>query len=704
MMRIILISILVLGTMIIVKGQEQQAQQLLSEAIYQEEVNGELDEAIKTYQLIVKQYPENRRVSAEALFHLGTCYEKLGKQEARKAYRQVIQKYADQSDLAAEASARLAALEEPGGPAVEKNLTVRQVWSGPDVDIEGSPSPDGRYLSYTDGETGDLAIYEFATGKKRRLTNKGSWDESDECAFNSIWSPDGKQIVYDWYNGNDYCDLRIIGLDERKPRILYSNEEVDFTHPYDWSPDGEHILAYFENEEKTGWITQMVLVSTADGSVRVLKTFDGGWPENLCFSPDGHFIVYDFPTKEDAPERDIFMLSTDGRREFPLVEYPSHEELLGWAPDGKNIIFTSDRNGAIGFWNLQVVDGKSQGDPKLIKSSMEPIEPLGFTRNGSFYYGISGKSNNIYTAELDPGTGKIRGQQKKAVTRFEGFNQTPDYSPDGKYLAYISRRFPLTVLPDYTIAKIGGNVLCIKSLETGKEREIFPNLDRFSFPRWSLDGQSVIVLDFNECGYYQIDTQTGNVIPVLTADDNDIWAGLQRSHDGKTIFYVRRDRKAEIYKILARDLESGTEKEIYRSDAPLHISLSPDGQSLVLLSHFFMSEKTPSLSVIPSLGGESRELCKFEEGIVITAGIGITWTLDGKYILFALKPTQKDDSKGELYRIPAEGGESEKLGLGISGCIINLTVHPDGQHITYSTSEQNVGEVWEMKNFLPATK
>ena len=46
MTRIILILILVLGTMNIVKGQEQQPEQLLSEAIYQEEVNGELDEAI----------------------------------------------------------------------------------------------------------------------------------------------------------------------------------------------------------------------------------------------------------------------------------------------------------------------------------------------------------------------------------------------------------------------------------------------------------------------------------------------------------------------------------------------------------------------------------------------------------------------------------------------------------------------------------
>jgi Tol biopolymer transport system component len=493
--------------------------------------------------------------------------------------------------------------------------------------------------------------------------------------------------------------LRIIGLEEAKPRILYSNKEVNFTHPYDWSPDGEQILAYFERKNRTGWITQIVLVSTADGSLRVLKTFDGGWPENMCFSPDGHFIVYDFPPKEDVPERDIFLLSADGSREIPLVEYPSHDELLGWMPDGENIIYSSDRNGTIGIWINQVVEGKSQGNPKLIKSGMEPIEPLGFTREGSFYYGISQKSNNIYTAELNPKTGKITAPRKKTITRFEGYNQTPDYSPDGKYLAYISRRFPLTVFPDYTIAKIGGNILCIKSLETGKEREIFTNR-KVSHPRWSPEGHSVIVMDHDKGGYYRIDTQTGLVTPVLTTDDNISLYPHERSLDGKTIFYVRRDKKAEIYHILVRDIESGTEKEIYRSKDLLKISLSPDEQSLALLSHFFMSDKKPSLKVMPSAGGEPHELFRFDQGIDLSSAGSIVWTADGKYILFTKETANTDDPKRELFRIPAEGGEPEKLGLEVSGFLINLTVHPDGRQIAFSTSEQVDSEIWVIENLV----
>ncbi len=67
MKRIVLIMVCCLIPLIMASGQEQQAQKLLSEAIYQEEVNGDLDGAIKTYQLILDKYPDNRKISAEVL-------------------------------------------------------------------------------------------------------------------------------------------------------------------------------------------------------------------------------------------------------------------------------------------------------------------------------------------------------------------------------------------------------------------------------------------------------------------------------------------------------------------------------------------------------------------------------------------------------------------------------------------------------------
>ena len=45
-------------------------------------------------------------------------------------------------------------------------MNVRQVWATPDSDNSGGPSPDGRYLSFTDWTTGDVSVRDLVTGEK----------------------------------------------------------------------------------------------------------------------------------------------------------------------------------------------------------------------------------------------------------------------------------------------------------------------------------------------------------------------------------------------------------------------------------------------------------------------------------------------------------------------------------------------------------
>ncbi|MFQ5926860.1 MAG: hypothetical protein ACE5MH_05435, partial [Terriglobia bacterium] len=207
-------------------------------------------------------------------------------------------------------------LNPPDAAAAGGGMVARQVWAGPLVDTLGAPSADGSYIYMVDWETGDLATRNLLTGEKRRLTNKGSWAESSEFALFSVPSPDGNHIAYTWFNKDLVVDLRLVALDGSSPRVLYQNPEVEYLVPAAWTPDGNHILALFRKKDRTN---QIVLVATADGSVRVLKTLDWRYPLKMRLSPDGRFVVYDFPPKEDAPERDIFLLATDGSREVPLV-------------------------------------------------------------------------------------------------------------------------------------------------------------------------------------------------------------------------------------------------------------------------------------------------------------------------------------------------------------------------------------------------
>ncbi len=596
-----------------------------------------------------------------------------------------------------------------------RNITLRQVWSGPGVDCYGAPSPDGRYLSYVDWETSDLnhndlAIYEIATGKKRRLTDNASWYESDEYQFalSSIWSPDGKQIAYQWWS--KVIELCVIGIDGSKPRILYGSEEREWVRPYDWTPDGRQILACVAGKDGKN---RIVLVSAADGSVRILKTLDkyyglrdSSWytPKNMSFSPDGRYIVYDFPQKEDS--HDISLMSTDGSREISLVDHAASDYVLGWAPDGRNIIFASDRTGTVRVWLIAVADGKPQGGPELVKADIGRFGPMGLTEDGSFYYSHSPSpyKNDVYITEIDPETGKIVAAPHEAIKTYMESNTTPDYSPDGKYLAYISRRPPPLKMLGATTPL--GNVICILSLETGEEREFKPGMNSFGFPQWSPDSRSIMVVNFEDdnknVGLYRIDAQTGKGKLVVMSEDNKRFYGHLWGADGKFIFIVRvvrtGDQDKHFCQIVIRDIENGVENELYRGGRSdlFSISLSPDGKWLAFLD----KGKKRTLRIMPATGGESREIHIFDkEDNRYTPH---TWTADGKYILMPKFRPPEADGKWDLWRIPVEEGEPQNFGFEMAS-ILQLSAHPDGQHIAFSTTTSRRAEVWVMKNFLPTT-
>ncbi len=470
------------------KDSQQTAKELYEAAVFKKDADGDMQGAIKLFQEIVEKFSKNREMAAKAQLQIGMCHEKLGQKSvklAQDAFQKVLDNYPSQSDAVRIAKDKLSRLiqiaEKELAEVSPKVMTDKKIWAEPETDLEGAPSPDGKYLSYVDWDTGDLAIYEIATGKKRRLTNEGTWDEPNEFAEFSRWSPDSKQIVYDWLNEENFIELRIVGLDGSKPRTLYRNKDVTWAQTCDWSPDGKYILACFARGKTRG---QIVLISAADGSERILKSFDHFWPGGMKFSPDGRFIVYDLPKKQGSVDRDIFLMSVESRREIPLIVHPAIDSLLGWEPEGNNIIFVSDRTGSPDFWGIKVANGKPQGIPKLVKSNKGPFSPtgLGFIRDGSFYYGSQSNRNDVYTTEIDPETGEITSAPSKIIKRFIGSNGTPDYSNDGKYLAYVSLRAPGTMRFTYNPV---GDVLCIRSLETGEEQEFRPDISFFGWPCWS---------------------------------------------------------------------------------------------------------------------------------------------------------------------------------------------------------------------------
>jgi Tol biopolymer transport system component len=683
----------------------QSAEELMPKAIQLEEVKGELEKAIEVYQTIIHTYPDNKPVAARAYFHMGMCYEKLGKQEAEKAYNTVIKDYTDQEDMVNAAKSRLYALVQATDQMPVKGMSMRKVWEGPDVDFMGEPSPDGKYISYVDWDTGDLAIYETETGKKRRLTTHGTWDDPCEFAEFSRWSPDGKKIVYDWYKDDipGFISQYIVGLDGKEPLKLWNDEETYWSQCYDWSPDGKYILTFIAKRDSS---THMALISTSDGSMQTLKVlWKGSYasPRNMRFSPDSRLIAYDIPAERGNQARDIYLFSIDGSLDIPLVAHPADDHLLGWAPDGKGILFASDRNGTLSAWIVPIVDGDHFGRPVLIKSDIGFTEPMGFSQKGSYFFGLEQRLHDVYTIDLNPDTGTMVAPAEKAILQFEGRNMTPAYSPDGKYLAYISNRSPIIETYGFWYR---GNVLCIKTLKTGKVRELRSSLDLIGYPSWSPDGKNIAVVHWNvddRIELYEIDVQTGQSSLISKPDqDHGHFGGHGWFPGGKAFYYGLRegprDQNTGSWNLVVRDLDNGEEKIIYKSEDFYTISLSPDGHWFALT---YRHKRDPHLIILSASGEDSRVLYRFKKGVNIGSKPSATWTADGKHILLGMHDPEVDVETFELCRIPVAGGELERLGLKMKSEFLQLNAHPNGRHIAFSSSDQIINEIWVMENFLP---
>src|SRR5215470_14899 len=534
-----IVLLLVLGVSL--AAAQESGYDLYQKALVKERALGDVEEAIHLYQRVTKEFGSNHALAAKAQYRLGLLYGRLGRNaEAQRAFNAVVSQYADQTDLVREARAKLVtASARPSNSASEKSklpttMGMRRVWEGKLVDTEGSPSPDGALLSYTDWETGDLAVRELETGKSRHLTNKGgAWSKSVEFAEDSVISPDGKQVVYTWFDKDYSFGLRLIGTDGSNTRVLCRNNKVDWIHAYEWTKDGKQLLVYITYHDLT---SQIGLISVADGRLRVIKTLDL-WraPARMSISPDEQYIVFDARQKQGAPEHDLYLLSVSDGRETPLITHPAHDEVFGWTPDGKRILFASDRTGVNSLWSVRVAAGKALQTPELIKPDLGRSLAMGFARDGSLYLGMVSTMRNIYLATLDPTTGAVSSSPKELTTRYVGSNTGGAWSLDGKSLAYVSTRG--------VSQRSQTRVLVIRSVETDVEREITPALSFFRPPKWSPDSRSFIVSGTNTKGVggiYRIDAQTGESTPVVQiaqGSDNRLMQ-VTCSGDGRSIYYV----------------------------------------------------------------------------------------------------------------------------------------------------------------------
>ena len=315
------------------------------------------------------------------------------------------------------------------------------------------------------------------------------------------------------------------------------------------------------------------------------------------------------------------------------------------------------------------------------------------TADGTFYYTLTTGHSDVYTATLDPATGKVLVSPERIAPHFEGNAlYAPDWSPDGKYLAYARDR-----AHDIRIM--------VRDLKTGEERSIISGGGTGvatrgvsgQDTRWSPDGRSLLTTDSRSSGSVisLVSVETGQV-SWRTRHVPGVYDRLpQWSPDGKIMVYLRLNTRTNSDHILMQDLETGREKELYEALYINYIALSPDGKELAFWTQVGGGI---ALQIVPVAGGEPRELIRAGRRVYFPRVLA--WTPDGRHLFLAKRNADPDTQfPHELWRMDAGGGEPTSVGLKMEGFLRDVRVHPDGRRIVF-TSGRRVSELWAAENFL----
>src|SRR5437660_2368936 len=139
MKKILILAIVVLllglgaGTVLAQSGYD-----LFQKALVKERAVGDVEEALRLYQRIVKEFSGNHALAAKAELRMGLLYDRLGrKADAQRAYQAVVNQYADQTNEARQARAKIVVAAPPrkinASTKTTTGLTARQVWGDSDI-------------------------------------------------------------------------------------------------------------------------------------------------------------------------------------------------------------------------------------------------------------------------------------------------------------------------------------------------------------------------------------------------------------------------------------------------------------------------------------------------------------------------------------------------------------------------------------------
>jgi Tol biopolymer transport system component/DNA-binding winged helix-turn-helix (wHTH) protein len=418
----------------------------------------------------------------------------------------------DEFDPALSPDGKLLAFSSNEGPGGSFNIYVKQIDAGsapvkltaepvrdPGVNApgirDGAPawSPDGRYIAYVRGsqikdESGVFLIPALG-GVARRLH---SLKDMNFCA-GLDWSPDGKSILIPLNTTlNDPCGLYLISLDTSdlkqltRPPMGYQGDGRPA-----FSPDGRNVAF---NRYSDNYTSELYITPSAGGEAKRL-TFDKTETIGAAWTADSSQIVF---ASKRAGSFGLWKVSASGGTVEPLKVGAENALDPSIAIHGNRLAYTH-KQGDTNIWRMDLHSPGHVTSTRLISSTRLDHNP-GLSPNGKRIVFESDRSGTreLWLCDVD-------GSNELQLTALNGVGTptNPRWSPDGTRIVFESS--PTGLADTYTVSADGGKPT---RLTDDSHNEVVPN--------WSADGRFVYFASdrTGDWQVWKIPSQGGEAIQV----------------------------------------------------------------------------------------------------------------------------------------------------------------------------------------------
>jgi Tol biopolymer transport system component/DNA-binding winged helix-turn-helix (wHTH) protein len=404
----------------------------------------------------------------------------------------------------------------PGGPGgiVVFSLTTgakRCLHSPPSGDVgDMAPavSPDQKSVAFASSSTASVAeIYTvpLSGGNPRQITHEGMG------AWGPMWSPDGRDIIFNSARS---------GLN-RVWRVPAAGGTIEQESVYPGtgtlSRDGRR-LAYVEPRgfwDRSAVISRMTL-SGAGGQVisqeKIVATGGNDAPQP---SPDGRQIIFQ---SDRTGRNQIWRSDADGSSSLQMTFFDKgHAGTPRWSPDGKWVAFDYEHEA---HRQIYLIDSEGRNMRLLTSGNYENVVP-GWSRDGMAVYFASNRTGalQVWRRELLSG-------RETQETYHGGFAAFESY--DAKTLYY---------------SKYDGGGLWSMPVGGGEEQQVTDALHRGYWGHFAVTDKGLYLLNSDTTPKATImfyNFQTHLLTPVIQIDDPAPWtANLASSRDGRTVWFAQ---------------------------------------------------------------------------------------------------------------------------------------------------------------------